>query len=385
VVTAAELWDAAVPRDDVSIPERHEIACITYTSGTTGASKGILVPWGRMWPEALWMDLAASDVCYDPFPIFHLSGLLPLAWLGFPGGQVVLRSSFKTQYFWEDVRKFGCTVTCLIPAMMNWLIDEPARPDDGDNPLRAVAGAPVVPRVDQFKKRFGIQMRTAYSSGETGMPLIAGPDVGPDRESNAMWVAPGYQARVADEHDYEVEPGEGGELLLRTEQPWRMMAGYFGMPEKTADAWRNGWFHTGDRVVQDQRGRFSFVDRITDSMRRRGENISASEVEAYVNEHPSVSESAAFGVTSEYGEDEVKIGVVLQPDQVLAHKELYDFLVASMPTFMVPRYIEFLHNPERTEAMKRIKKPPLRIHPLNERTWDATRGALLASDGVDPA
>jgi crotonobetaine/carnitine-CoA ligase len=371
LVSAAELWAPAQPATDLSVPLRHEVGCITYTSGTTGASKGILVPWGRMWPEVAWLDLTEHDVCYDPFPMFHLSGLLPLAWLGFPGGQVVLRDSFKTKPYWDDVRKFGCTMTCLIPAMMNWLIDEPPKPDDFDNPLRAVAGAPVVPRVEQFKQRFGIQMRTAYSSGESGMPLYAGPDVSADRESNAMWVAPGFEARVADEHDYEVPQGESGELLVRSVQPWRLASGYFGMPEKTAEIWRNGWFHTGDRVVQDERARFSFVDRLTDSMRRRGENISAVEVEAYVNEHPAVSETAAIPVPSEHGEDEVKVCVVLQPRQDITHAELHEYLVAKMPPFMVPRYIEFLENPERTEAMKRIKKGPLREQPLNDRTWDS--------------
>jgi carnitine-CoA ligase len=373
VVAANELWSDARPASGLRLPERHEIGCITYTSGTTGAPKGILVPWGRMWPEVVWLDVTGDDICYDPFPVFHLSGLLPMAWLGFPGGQVVLRDGFKTQCFWDDVRAFRCTMTCLIPAMMNWLIDEPPRADDVDNPLRVVAGAPVVSRIEHFKERFGILMRTCYSSGESGMPLYAGPDVSFDRASNAMWSAPGFDVRAVDEHDNEVPYGEGGELVVRSDQPWRMMAGYLGMPEKTAAAWRNGWFHTGDRVVRDERGRFSFVDRLTDSMRRRGENISAMEVEAYATEHPAVSECAAIAVPSEHGEDEVKVCIVRTEGKDLTHAELHAFLKDRMPAFMVPRYIEFLDDPERTEAMKRIKKAPLRANPLNEKTWDAQR------------
>ena len=152
-----------------------------------------------------------------------------------------------------------------------------------------------------------------------------------------------------------------------------MMVGYFGMPEKTAEAWRNGWFHTGDGVVRDENGRYHFVDRIKDSMRRRGENISSMEVESYVNEHPDVSETAAIGVPSGEGEDEVKVCVVLHQDATVTHAELHAFLAARMPAFMVPRYIEFVRDPARTEAMKRIKKPPLRVAPLNEHTWDARR------------
>ena len=176
---------------------------------------------------------------------------------------------------------------------------------------------------------------------------------------------------MADEHDYEVPQGQAGELLVRTSDPWRMIVGYFGMPDKTAQVWRNGWFHTGDGFVQDERGRYHFVDRINDSMRRRGENISSAEVEAYVNRHPAVFESAAIAVPSELGEDEVKICVILQPGETLAHADLREYLADRMPTFMVPRYIEFIDNPERTEAMQRIKKPALRANPLNPQTWDA--------------
>ena len=311
LLAAAQLYAAAEPADDSAPPQRHEIACISYTSGTTGASKGVLVPWGRFWPNEMWLDMTADDVYYCPFPVFHMSGMLPLAWLGFPGGQVVLRDSFKTSSFWDDVRGQGCTVTALIPAMMNWLLDQPERPDDGDNPLRWVAGAPVVPRVDQFKARFGVSMRTTFGGTEIGTPLYAGPDVTADRASTGKWVTAGYEIRVVDEHDYPVPDGQIGELIIRTAQPWRMLAGYFGMPEKTAEAWRNGWFHTGDGVVRDGNGRYHFVDRIKDSMRRRGENISSMEVEAYVNEHAAVSETAAIAVPSEFGEDEVKVCVLL--------------------------------------------------------------------------
>jgi carnitine-CoA ligase len=112
-------------------------------------------------------------------------------------------------------------------------------------------------------------------------------------------------------------------------------------------------------------------------MRRRGENISSTEVEAYVTEHPAVSECAAIGVPSEYGEEEVKICVVLHEGAACSHRELHTYLKARAPGFMVPRYIEYLEHPKRTEAMQRIKKPPLRLNPLNEQTWDASVGAFL--------
>ena len=215
VVSAHDLWDGASCDRGMRAPQRHEIACISYTSGTTGAPKGVLVPWGRLWPNHGWAGLTGTDVYYCPFPVFHMSGMLPLAWLGFPGGQVVLRDSFKTKEFWNDVRTYGCTTTALIPAMMNWLLDQPPRDDDLDNPLRFVNGAPVVPRVDEFRRRFGVQMRTQFGGTETGTALVAGPDVTADRESQGKTVAPGYEVRIVDEHDYDVRDGEAGELVVR--------------------------------------------------------------------------------------------------------------------------------------------------------------------------
>ena len=129
---------------------------------------------------------------------------------GRPGRAARRRSRPRTSG--TTCARYGCTVTALIPAMMNWLLDQPPRPDDLDNPLRWVAGAPVVPRVDEFKARFGIAMRTQYGNTEIGTPLYAGPDVSADRASTAKWVTPGYEVRVVDEHDYEVPAGEIGEL-----------------------------------------------------------------------------------------------------------------------------------------------------------------------------
>ena len=100
--------------------------------------------WGRMWPDHIWVDMTGHDIYYSPFPVGHIAGVLPLAWFGFLGGQVVLRESFKTQSFWPDVCRYGCTATALLPMMMNWLLDLPPQADDADNPLQVVSGAPVV-------------------------------------------------------------------------------------------------------------------------------------------------------------------------------------------------------------------------------------------------
>jgi crotonobetaine/carnitine-CoA ligase len=150
------------------------------------------------------------------------------------------------------------------------------------------------------------------------------------------------------------------------------------MPEATAHAWRNGWFHTGDGFRYDEDGNYYFVDRIKDAIRRRGENISSFEVEALVSQHPEVAESAAVAVPSAYTEDEVKVCVVLSVEATVSHEELLTFLEPIMPKFMLPRYVEFVDALPKTEATMRTQKVKLRDGALNERTWDRETSGFVA-------
>jgi len=174
--------------------------------------------------------------------------------------------------------------------------------------------------------------------------------------------------------------GEVGELVLRTKLPWGLMCGYFGRPEATAAAWRNGWFHTGDAFRRDTEGNLFFVDRMKDALRRRGENVSSFEVEAHVNEHPAVLQSAAIGVPAEVGEDEIKLYVVARADAALSPWALLDDLASRMPRFMVPRYVEFVEDLPRSEVTLRVQKVKLRERPFNNHTWDRETGQYLSPD-----
>jgi crotonobetaine/carnitine-CoA ligase len=234
--------------------------------------------------------------------------------------------------------------------------------------------APLVPFLDDFKARFGVRVATSYASVEQGPALhVSGWDT-----SSSTWKScgrlrqgyPGFEVRIVDGSDYDVPRGEVGELIVRSSEPWTMSAGYYGMPDRTAEAWRNGWFHTGDAFTCDQAGNYYFVDRVKDCIRRRGENISSFEVEAEVNAHPEVIESAAIGVPSQFGEEEVKILVVRQPESDLTAEELIHFLIPRMPRFMVPRYVQFVTEVPKTEATMRVKKYLLRDTAIDETTWD---------------
>jgi crotonobetaine/carnitine-CoA ligase len=256
----------------------------------------------------------------------------------------------------------------MVATMMHWLLDRPPQPDDATVPLRNMVVAPVTPRLAEFTSRFGVRARTVYGMTEIGMAISTGPET--DGSEGSGRATEGFVLRVVDEHDYEVAPGDVGELIVRTVEPWRLMAGYHDMAAATAEAWRNGWFHTGDAMRTDEQGCYHFVDRIKDALRRRGENISSFEVEQLVSQHPDVRECAAVGVVADDGDQEIKIVVVREPDTTFEPRDLIAFLERTMPAFMVPRYVEFLDELPKTDATLRVRKQILRQDPLNPRTWD---------------
>jgi crotonobetaine/carnitine-CoA ligase len=178
-----------------------------------------------------------------------------------------------------------------------------------------------------------------------------------------------YELRLFDDQDREVPPGEIGEIVFRPREPFIMMSEYYNMPEKTLEAFRNLWFHTGDLARKDEDGYFYFVDRKKDALRRRGENISSFEVERAINTHPKVLESAAVAVQSELAEDEVKICVVLKRGEILAPEELIEWANERMPYFAVPRYVEFMESLPKTPT-ERVEKYKLKQAGITANTWD---------------
>ncbi len=175
---------------------------------------------------------------------------------------------------------------------------------------------------------------------------------------------------MVNECDEPLGPGEIGELVVRTPEPWAINVGYYKMPEATVEAWRNGWFHTGDAFRYDDDGWFYFVDRMRDAIRRRGENISSFEVETMASEYEGVVECAAIGVPAELGEDEVLVAVIVSDPAAFDPAGFVEFLDARMPKFMVPRYVRVLDDLPRTEASMRVRKHELRAQGVTPDTWD---------------
>jgi crotonobetaine/carnitine-CoA ligase len=255
---------------------------------------------------------------------------------------------------------------------------QPERPDDADNPLRAIVLGPMIPDMEAFERRFGVKIGTCYGMTEIGASFATTWDHGPWQTCGRPRTDyPWTEVAIVDEHDEAVPVGTVGELIVRSREPWSLNAGYYKMPEATATAWRNGWFHTGDAFKCDEDGWYYYVDRMKDAIRRRGENISSFEVENFVLEFPEVADCAAVGVPAELGEDEVFVALVVRDPATFDPAALIAFLEPRMPRFMLPRYLEVMEDLPRNETSMRVRKFELRQRGVGAKTWDreAARGA----------
>jgi crotonobetaine/carnitine-CoA ligase len=290
-------------------------------------------------------------------PLFHAIA----SWLGVlatmaVGAQCLVVERFSPSRYFDDVRQFGATIGHSIFSMVPLLLKQPERPDDGNSGLRCIY---LAQRNPVFEERFNCKIHEVYGQSETGIVTCAWPGETAPAGSCGHANEETYDVRIVDETDNPVPPGTVGEFIVRPKNPFGMMNEYFNMPQATVEAFRNLWFHTGDNGRIDDDGYFYFVDRKKDALRRRGENISSFELESVVNQHDKVLECAAIAVPSPLGEDDVKIVVVLQPEQQLTAQELWMHCEKHMPRFWIPRYIEFRENLPRTPTQK-VEKYKLR-------------------------
>jgi crotonobetaine/carnitine-CoA ligase len=381
---AAEPFDDLLVRRDVELPEVNgrDLGAIFFTSGTTGPSKGVAMPHAQFYFDACenvsMNRLTADDVYLITTPLFHGNA----QWLGaYPalvaGARFVLRRKFSASRWIDHVRESGVTVTNFLGVMMDFVWKQPRRDDDADNDLRCIFAAPTASSIlDGFRERFGIEAFTeVFGLTEVSMPILS--PYGVDRPAGAagLLVSEWFDLQLVDpETDEEVPVGEVGEMVVRSKYPWVLSSGYYGMPEKTVETWRNLWFHTGDALRRDEDGWYYFVDRYKDALRRRGENISSYEIEQAILTHPDIVECAVIAVPAsiEAGEDEVMAVVVssaqTDPEQV------WEICAKRVPAFAVPRFIRMVDSLPRTPSEK-VQKAELRRAGITQDTADRLAGS----------
>ena len=341
---------------------------IIFTSGTTGPSKAVLSSYVQTYTtgaEAFDFVTAADRILVN-LPLFHVSGTVLVAMTVTAGCSCVLVDGFGTDRFWPVIKRHKITMACLLSAMVPFLLKLPKSESDTDHPLKHVVTVPWNQDAVALAKRHKIQMRTSFNMTETCTPLIS--DVNPEVTGTCGKPRPGIEVRVVNEHDELVPAGTVGELIIRTDRPWSMNSGYYKNPEATARAWRNGWFHTGDAFRQDEQGNFFYVDRLKDSIRRRGENVSSFEVESEVTAYPDVADAAAIPIPSELSEDEIMIVVSPVDGETVDPESLFRFLEKRMAHFMLPSYIRVLAELPKTPTQK-VRKELLRRQGVTEDTW----------------
>jgi crotonobetaine/carnitine-CoA ligase len=355
---------------------------IMYTSGTTGVSKGVLIShhYG-VWAGhqlARIGRLGEDDVMYCCLPLFHQGGqadcVLPMLAVG---GTVAITERFSASRFWEEIERAGATTFVGFAAMLTLLFKREPDPRDGHGPARLGIIGHVLPEMQRpWEERFGVRLLNVYGMTETEHAIF--PRDWDATPPGSMGVADSEHFDVAllDDGDEPVPDGTAGQICIRPRRPNIMMDGYWDMPDETLRAFRNLWFHTGDLARRDADGYLWFVDRLKESIRRRGENISATEVEHVLCAHPGVAEAAVVAVPSELGEDDV-MAFVVPLDGELTAEALVTFAADRMAYFMVPRYVELLGELPKTRTNKVAK------HELTERgtgpaTWDRELSELRA-------
>lgn len=350
---------------------------IIFTSGTTGPAKGVLMPHAHCFFYALSAaratGLTSVDRMFISMPMFHGTALLLQFYSALLAGiPSFVVNRFSASTWLDEIRACGATVTYAVGVMPEFIFKQPPRPDDADNPLRLSWSVPVSDSwAPAFEKRFSMRILQGYGMTEFSVP-VWGDLADPVRSGCAGRVVDDFfEVRVVDpETDEPLDVGKIGEIVVRPKEPGVFMAGYWRMPERTVEAWRNLWFHSGDAGYFDTEGRLFYVDRIKDRIRRRGENISAFEIEEVISSHPEVEQCAVVGVRTADagGEDEIMAFVVAKggatdPAALLAWCE------SRMPRFAMPRFVEYVSEIDRTASGK-VRKQALRDRGPGQGTFD---------------
>jgi len=370
----------------VAIKDEDPIA-ILYTFGSAGLPKGSMISHfnyintGRVWAEDI-INYREDDIVLSTMPLSHANAQMLTAMSCLISGRpYVLGERFSPLVFFDEIRQYGATVLHLTGSMVAKLMGQPERENDSDNPAR-IASSIGTPREiwENFEKRFNLEILEGYGVTECGVACLSNrPN---DRKIGSIGKPTRFcNVTIWDGNGQKIPAGQTGEIVVKEKIPHSMFLGYYKQPDKTEEAWEGGWFHTGDRGYKDVDGHFFFIDRINESIRFRGVSISPFEIEAIVNSNPKVLESAAVGVLSDIGEEEIKIYVVIKPGERLEIEELTTFCDERMAFFMNPRYVEFVKELPKNSEQK-IQRLELKTKGVGN-AWDrekAKYGLILKDE-----
>lgn len=353
---------------DVEIREG-ELSMLQYTSGTTGLPKGVV---GRYKSQPYVGSgftgfLEPDDVMYTCLPLYHANalGITTMGALT-AGNTLALSKRFSASRIWDEIRRYNASTFNALGAMIPILMKQPERDNDADNPVKIILSAACPASVwEAFEKRFGVTLIEGYGAVDGGGFGVMNAGDAPKGSIGK----PTSPYRLVDDEGKEVPVGESGELIFEVDDMQLRKVEYYKNAAASSAKIVDGWLHTGDMLHADEEGNLYFDDRKTDSLRRRGENISAWEVEREIDRHEAVFESAVIGVKSELGEDDVMAFVVLQPGASLTAEELIAHCEPLMAKFMIPRFIEFRSEFPKT-GTHRIQKSVLKSEGVGPATWD---------------
>ncbi|WP_241479899.1 AMP-binding protein [Mycolicibacterium neoaurum] len=340
-------------------------ASFIQSSGSTGRPK-LVIETHKMYTLAAegypyWLNIGEDDVVLTALPLSHLNAQAYSTLGSFGcGAELVLLPRFSAATFWQSVHEYRATVFNAIGAMLEILMNRPPSPSEAAHRVRICysAPAPTPERHEEIEKRFGFRLVIGYAMSETPYGLVVPIDeptvygsMGRPRQHPELGEI--NRVRIVGEDGNRVEVGETGELQLLNPA---ITPGHFGTETEVLAMTDDGWLQTGDLAFADDAGNLFFAGRIKDMIRRRGENLSAADVENVLDEHPDVASSAVIGVPSPLGEDDIKAFIMVQREASLNATEVEAWCKDRLPPYKRPRYVEFVRSWPLTDTMKIAKK-----------------------------
>ncbi|MDP3317975.1 MAG: AMP-binding protein, partial [Bosea sp. (in: a-proteobacteria)] len=337
---------------DEPAPAPDAVFAVMYTSGTTGRPKGVIVSHRmlRLAAEGVGRVSAArpGEVFFVWEPLYHIGGAQLLALPMIRDITLAMVDRFSASRFWSQVKAEGATHIHHLGGILQILLKQPEGPLDRTHGVRISWGGGCPADIwPLFRDRFGIEIRECYGMTEASSITTCNDNGVVGSVGRPM---PWFTVNLRRPDGTPVEPGERGEIVVETDIPGAIFPGYLDNPEATAKALRGGALHTGDLGSWDEAGNLFFHGRMTDSVRCKGENVSAWEVEHVAAEHEDIEDCAMIGVASDVGEQDIKLFVKPREGAAIDPAALSDWLAARLAPYQNPRYIAFVDEFERTAS-----------------------------------